>query len=141
MDSFQLSESLQLYLKLNKLFTKNARKFSPGLDGIGFTELMIVIFLAQAPHHKMRRIDLAEKMGLTASGITRMLLPMEKLGLVKRESSEHDGRVSYVVVTESGMRNATEKIQEAELLAQSLFPTSLRIQIEALRNHINALVD
>jgi L-ascorbate metabolism protein UlaG (beta-lactamase superfamily) len=51
------------------------------------------------------------------------------------------GRVSYVVVTESGMRSATEKIQEAESLAHMLFPTELRTHISELENHLKKMID
>lgn len=141
MKKILLSPSLLLYLQLSQLLTQEARRFTPGLDGIGLTELSIVLWLSQAPEHKMRRIDLAEKMGLTASGITRLLLPMEKLGLVQRESSEHDGRVSYVVITESGLRNAIEKIQDAEHMAETLFPAELLESISALREHLKKLIN
>jgi DNA-binding MarR family transcriptional regulator len=141
MKKLSLSESLQLYLQLSQLMTKQARRFNPGLDGIGWNELSIVLLLSQAPQYKMRRVDLAEKMGLTASGITRLLLPMEKLGLVQRESSEHDGRVSYVVITESGWRNAIEKIADAETMATSLFPANLVSQLQSLKEHLDAKGD
>ncbi len=47
---------------------------------------------------------------------------MEKIGLIRRESTPHDGRVSYVVITESGERNVGESMSRAEELAEKMFP-------------------
>jgi DNA-binding MarR family transcriptional regulator len=60
--------------------------------------------LDRAPGTKLRRIDLAERLGLTASGVTRTLLPLEKLHLVLRQPDPRDARVGYAVLTESGQQ-------------------------------------
>ena len=48
------------------------------VHGISFSEFLVLYHLSQAPNMTMRRIDLAECIGLTASGVTRLLNPMEK---------------------------------------------------------------
>lgn len=68
----------------------------------------------------MRRVDLADKVGLTASGITRLLAPMEKVGLIKREANERDARVSFVVLAPGGKRKLAESLENAEALAKDL---------------------
>jgi DNA-binding MarR family transcriptional regulator len=50
----------------------------------------------------MRRVDLAEGVLLTQSGITRLLAGLEKAGWVARASCDRDGRVVYAQLTESG---------------------------------------
>lgn len=116
-----ISNSLALYLKLYSLLTASSRKFSGGLDGLGFSEFTILFYLNQAPNKKMRRIDLADKLGLTASGVTRQLSSMEKIGLVQKEPNPRDLRVSNVTITESGLRNLHESLERAEELAQQVF--------------------
>ena len=69
----------------------------------------------------MRRVDLAETIGLTPSGVTRLLAPMEKIGLVKRESHDGDARVSYVTLATGGKRKFTEGMDRAEVLAEDIF--------------------
>jgi DNA-binding MarR family transcriptional regulator len=59
----------------------------------------------------MRRVDLAESVVLTASGITRLLEGLEKAGLVAKETCATDARVSYAVLTDAGrekLRTAAE---------------------------------
>ena len=118
----RINPSLKLFIDLSRILTKNSRRFSGGLDGIGFNEFVILFHLDQAPDNKIRRIDLAEKMGFTASGVTRILAPMEKIGLIKREVAPRDARVSFVAITPSGHRNLTETLGRTQLFFEEIFP-------------------
>jgi len=120
----EISPSLDFFIQLAKAKTVLVRRFDNRLSfhGLGFNDFIILYHLSQAPQGKMRRIDLAEKVGLTASGVTRLLLPMEKIGLIKKEATEHDARISYVSLAPGGERLLNESMQEAEALAQELMP-------------------
>ncbi|MDZ7871614.1 MAG: MarR family transcriptional regulator [Rheinheimera sp.] len=48
-----------------------------------------------------RRSDLVELVGLSPSGITRLLLPLEKIGRVEKERNPRDARVSLVILSEA----------------------------------------
>ena len=72
------------------------------IHGISFTEYLIMNALDSAPNQMMRRIELAESVGLSASGVTRILAPMEKIKLVEKESNPRDARVSLVKLSEPG---------------------------------------
>ncbi len=108
--------SLTFFLALAKTNAVLSRRFDAGLGGLGFGEFAILWHLSQADGHKLRRIDLAEKIGLTASGVTRMLLPMEKIGLVKREANPLDARVSYVLIARGGKQKLEEALERTETL-------------------------
>jgi len=58
--------------------------------------------LSRADGGRMRRVDLAASLLLTASGVTRMLDGLEQAGLVGRASCESDRRVTYAVLTDAG---------------------------------------
>jgi DNA-binding MarR family transcriptional regulator len=120
MDS--INPSLELFIVLSRILTRHSRRFNGGLDGLGFNEFVILLHLGRAPDHKMRRIDLAEKMGLTASGVTRILAPMEKIGLIKKEAAARDARVSFVAITPSGLRNRTETLEKTKYFFEEIFP-------------------
>ena len=81
-----IDPSLLLLMNLSKVQSLLSRRFDRlSVHGIGFNDFMILYLLRQAPGEKMRRVDLADGIGLTSSGVTRMLVPMEKIGLIKRE--------------------------------------------------------
>jgi DNA-binding MarR family transcriptional regulator len=56
----------------------------------------------------MRRVDLAERLILTASGVTRLLDGLERTGWVERASCASDRRVTYAVLTDSGRAKLRE---------------------------------
>lgn len=115
------SIQLEFFFALARLQAVATRRFDGRLGGgLGFNDLMILYYLSQADGEKIRRIDLAEKIGLTASGVTRLLAPMEKIGLIKREAHAHDARVSYVALAAGGKRLLSERIEKAELLSEEI---------------------
>jgi DNA-binding MarR family transcriptional regulator len=56
----------------------------------------------------MRRIDLANELRLSPSGITRLLDRLEDQGLVGKGACKEDARVSYAVLTEAGLAKLRE---------------------------------
>ncbi len=90
------------------------------IHGIGLAEYMVLLNLMQAPNRSMRRIDIAEALGRTASGITRMLMPMEKIGVVAKATSERDARVSLVRITPAGETIFSDASTTFEQKAESL---------------------
>ncbi|MCV6615187.1 MAG: MarR family transcriptional regulator, partial [Cellvibrionaceae bacterium] len=85
------------------------------VHGLALSEYMVLQALMQAPKQQLRRVDVAEALGRTASGITRMLRPMEKVGLVAKVAAERDGRVSLVTISDAGRElylNASLSIEQ-----------------------------
>ena len=101
-----MNENLEtdLIILLTQVNNKIQKRLSGSLSlhGISFTEYLLLRQLNQAPNKKLRRIDLAESVGLSASGVTRLLNPMEKIGLIDKEEVLRDARVSLVVLTAAG---------------------------------------
>ena len=119
-----ISQPLRVLMNLAKAQALVSKRFDRlSLHGIGFSDFTILYLLEGSPGTKMRRTDLAESIGLTASGVTRMLLPLEKRGLVRREMNERDARVSYVMLTEPGKRLFEDAKKTALALAKELIPT------------------
>ncbi len=129
-----ISPSLKLFINLSKILTENSRRFNGGLDGLGFNEFVILYYINESTDKKIRRIDLADKMGLTASGVTRILAPMEKIGLIKREIAPRDARVSFVTITPSGSRNLSETLEKTIPFFEEIFPHSKLKKIPELSN-------
>ena len=62
----------------------------------------VLLHLSHAEDGRMRRVDLAQQIVLTASGITRLLEGLERAGYVAKETCASDARVSYAKLTEEG---------------------------------------
>ncbi len=76
--------------------------------GLTLSDYEVLLRLAWAPDRRMRRVDLAEQVLLTASGITRLLDGLEQSGLVERGACASDRRVVYAVLTERGLQKLRE---------------------------------
>lgn len=111
-----------LLILLTSVVGKMQRQLSGALSmhGIGFTEYLVLRHLHESPEGKLRRIDLAEKVGLSASGVTRLLNPMHKIGLVAKESAPRDARVSLVALTDSGKRIFEESSTTFRAMAERI---------------------
>jgi DNA-binding MarR family transcriptional regulator len=126
---------LLFLMNINKLQSMIARKFdSLSIHGLSFNDFVILYILYNSSENKMRRIDLAEKIGLTASGITRLLNPLEKIGLVGREANERDARVSYVVITETGKKVFEEAKVTAENVTKDFFPMKKNKSLQTIND-------
>ena len=77
--------------------------------GLTLNQYEALLQLAHAEGRRMRRVDLAERLILTASGVTRLLDGLEEAGYVDREACASDRRVTYAVLTEAGL----EKLRTA----------------------------
>ncbi len=92
-----------------------------GVHGLSVNELMLLMHLHQAAGGRLRRVDLAERLDLSQSGVSRMLAPMEKVGWVDRAEDPRDGRVGYVKLTPAGRRLAKDGAKTLAQQASTLF--------------------
>jgi DNA-binding MarR family transcriptional regulator len=130
---------LSFFLNLAKLQTQLSRRLDSKLGGLGLNEFIILHHLSEAEEEKMRRIDLAEALGFTASGITRLLLPMEKVGLIKKEANHQDARSSFVALAAGGKRKLTEAMERLEVFAEDILPAEKNKKIEEFSELLSEL--
>ncbi len=76
--------------------------------GLTINDYEALLHLSRAEEGRMRRVDLAEQLILTASGVTRLLDGLERTGWVERGSCESDRRVTYAVLTDAGRAKLRE---------------------------------
>ncbi len=67
--------------------------------GLTLNDYEVLLHLSHAEDGRLRRVDLAERVVLTASGITRLLDGLERGGFVAKETCASDARVSYAKLT------------------------------------------
>ncbi len=95
--------------------------------GVSLSDLAILLELRDAPGQRLRRVELANRLGITPSGVARQLQPLERIGVVGRESHARDARLALVVLTDAGARIADDGQATAEQAAD-----------QALEKHWNA---
>ena len=76
--------------------------------GLTLNDYEVLLHLSHADDGRLRRVDLAERVILTASGITRLLEGLERAGLVRKENCASDARVTYAKITPDGKAKLRE---------------------------------
>jgi DNA-binding MarR family transcriptional regulator len=76
--------------------------------GLTLNDYEVLLHLSHSEGGMLRRVDLAESVLLTASGITRLLEGLERSGFVRKETCDSDGRVSYAKLTDEGAAKLRE---------------------------------
>jgi DNA-binding MarR family transcriptional regulator len=97
------------FLRSHAALTRALNSDLVNTHGLTINDYEVLLHLARADDHRLRRVDLAERLILTASGITRLLDGLERAGYVCKAQCASDARVTYAVITDSGV----EKLKEA----------------------------
>ena len=63
----------------------------------------VLLTLKEAPDYRLRLSDLADKVLLSRSNLTRLVDRLEKAGLLRREPCPNDRRGTWAVLTEAGL--------------------------------------
>lgn len=89
--------------------------------GLSASELLLLHAVDAAPERRARPSELAEALHLSASGVTRALLPLEKRKIVQRDPDPADGRASLVRLTGPGKALLDDALATADETAARLF--------------------
>jgi DNA-binding MarR family transcriptional regulator len=70
--------------------------------GLPLSSYEVLLFLADSPQGQMRMSELADRVLLSRSGLTRLVDRMERDGLIRRERCEDDARGWFAAITPRG---------------------------------------
>ncbi len=129
-----MDKNLQLVFQISALHNKVLKAIDSQLSihGLTFSEFLVMNHLNLKPTKTMKRIDLANDVGMSASGITRLLTPMEKLKIVQKEASQRDARISFVKLTDVGEKLFEDTMQTVKATAKELFEDLYDFDMEKL---------
>ena len=92
--------TFEKYLALRNFVYETERR---GLVyGTSFSEYLILRAIHAKGEEGIRRVELSDQVGLTISGVTRALQPLEKQGYIETLEEVSDARVRKVAMTKSG---------------------------------------
>ena len=100
----------------------------------------VLVELSEAEGGRMRMSDLAERMLLSPSGLTRRLDSMVEAGLVERARCQNDRRGAYAVLTPAGRaRLEAAAPDHVEQVRRHFVERLTREQLEALGEALEAV--
>ena len=103
---------LEAWINFLRAHSAVTRQFNAELQaahGLTINDYDVLAQLSRAPEQALKRVELAERVLLTPSGITRLLKGLEAAGWVSNRPCAEDARVTYAVLTPEG----TKKLDEA----------------------------
>jgi DNA-binding MarR family transcriptional regulator len=108
--------------------------------GLTLNDYEALLVLARSDDGHMRRVDLAEALLLTPSGVTRLLDGLERAGHVEKATCSTDARVTYAVITPEG-RDKLEAASRSHLraVAKLLDERFTRKELETLAELLGRL--
>ena len=122
--SEQVQVAPQAWVALLRAHAVTTRELSALLvaeHGLTINDFECLLRLSRAEGQRMCRVDLAGELLLTASGVTRLLDGLEAAGYVERAACASDRRVTYAVLTDSGMAKLREAADSHVAAVQTLF--------------------
>ena len=120
----QTSTALEAWTRLLRGHAALRRSLSASLQaehGLSINECEALLVLSRAENGHTRRVDLAERLQLTASGVTRLLAGLERAGLVEKATCSRDARVTYAVLTDAGRAKLEEASGPHQAAIEALF--------------------
>ena len=101
----RVTPEITAWVGLLRAHASTTRRFNAELvaeHGLTLNDYEVLLHLSRAEGRRLRRVDLAERILLTPSGITRLLEGLERCGYVERASCASDARVTYAQLTDEG---------------------------------------
>ena len=89
--------------------------------GLTINDFECLLHLSRAEQRALRRVDLAELLILTPSGVTRLLDGLERAGYVEKRSCDTDARVTYAALTDTGLRKLEQASCDHVAAVRELF--------------------
>jgi DNA-binding MarR family transcriptional regulator len=118
------STALDAWARLLRGHAALRRSLSAELEdthGLSVTAYEALLLLARADEQLLRRVDLAEGLGLSPSGVTRLLDGLERQGLVGKRTCASDARVTYAALTDAGRRRLEDSSRSHTATIEAVF--------------------
>ena len=96
------TEVLETFLKAHRVLFEALDSELRAQVGLSIAQLEVLQALAQAPEGRLRMMDITRWMCVSKSGVTQLVDRLEARGLVAREFSRADRRLTYATLTEAG---------------------------------------
>jgi len=100
-----MAPAVRAWTRLLRAHASTTRLLSSRLlaeHGLSINDYEALLVLSQAEERRLKRVELARRLLLTASGVTRLLEGLEREGLVERAACPEDLRVTYARLTDAG---------------------------------------
>ncbi len=126
---------------LNNLIMRKIENssFKKQIESITGTNGWIIGFLAENADKEIYQKDLEEQFSITRSTASKVLILMEKKGLIKRCSVPHDARLKKLALTEKAWEISELMIENANQFEKTLTRGFTEDELEHLYSYIQRM--
>ncbi|MGA7172680.1 MAG: MarR family winged helix-turn-helix transcriptional regulator [Candidatus Dormiibacterota bacterium] len=129
------------FLKAHTVITRALEREMVASHQLPLAEYDVLVQLQEADGGALRMAQLADRVLLSRSGLTRLVERLERGGLVLRQACPSDARGYFAVITELGRRRLDQAAPDHLDSVSSHFAKPLQEgQLEALREALEQLV-
>ena len=107
-------------IRIGQILERRASHHAASLVGLSYSEVCMLHALAEAGERGLSRGELADRIHLTPSAVSRALKPLEKLGFTQDQRDERDARNARAVLTPAGETRLSDALSALEELWHSL---------------------
>jgi DNA-binding MarR family transcriptional regulator len=118
------SIELEAWINFLRAHAAVTRQFNAELlatHALTINDFDVLAQLSFAPEQALKRVDLAERVLLTPSGITRLLKGLEEAGWISNRPCAEDARVTYAVLTPAGKKKLEQARRTHVASVRALF--------------------
>jgi DNA-binding MarR family transcriptional regulator len=118
------SIELEAWINFLRAHAAVTRQFNAELlarHALTINDFDVLAQLSFAPEQALKRVDLAERVLLTPSGITRLLKGLEEAGWISNRPCAEDARVTYAVLTPAGKKKLEQARETHVASVRALF--------------------
>ena len=128
---------LQTHARLERLLDEDLRS----AHDLTLAEYDAMLQLAESPTHRLRMHEIAERVVLSRSGVTRLIDRLVRDGLVERSNCSTDGRGAEAVLTASGLdRLRKEAPTHLRGISDHFLDTMSAAELAAVDRAMNAII-
>ena len=95
-------KTLRVFMRLLIVLPRSIDNDMQERAGLGLTKYLVLMTLSESPGRSLRMTDLAGRIAMSASRMTRVVAQLELDGLIDRSMNEHDKRSSVASLTDAG---------------------------------------
>ena len=121
------------FLRAHAAITRDLDRELVAEHGLTINDYEVLLRLALAPDQMLRRVDLAQQVLLTPSGITRLLAGLQRQGWVEKAACDTDARVVYAKLTGPGQEKLLSASESHFASIRAAFGCLDERELEALR--------
>ncbi|MCR6546583.1 MarR family winged helix-turn-helix transcriptional regulator [Dehalobacterium formicoaceticum] len=111
------------------------------IDPVTSTNGWIIGFLANNADKDIYQKDLEEQFTITRSTVSKVLILMEKKGLIERQSVPHDSRLKKLTLTDKAWKLSKLMKEKGDKLEEALTRGFTEEESEALYSYIQRMKD